>query len=267
MDCDQRALAESLIASVLSQRLPDTISPGIRASAPRGVEKTEIVRSSRRSATTRSRLFRSCVLRVFSREHGIGAGPPSASDRRLVQLNEIPTGVRADGDGDRTLTIRYLGEHDAELAEATVFVFEVVDLERRCRNALLEQRLLERPAGGIGIRLQRQFEVSWPVRGDDGNPAVLANRNVVLLHEAEHLRVERQRLVLIVDHDARQLDSHGPSLTEAGGWRFSKVANAAPIKPRHPGNRAAGGIPGTTIIERARRLYIEGGMPTRCLKR
>ena len=43
---------------------------------------------------------------------------------------------------------------------------------------------------------------------DDGQPAVLAQRDVVLRHEAEHVGVERQRRGLVVDRDARQVDPH-----------------------------------------------------------
>jgi hypothetical protein len=37
----------------------------------------------------------------------------------------------------------------------------------------------------------------------------------VLLVEAEYLGVERERFCLIVNHDARQLDAHGQTLTAA----------------------------------------------------
>ena len=47
--------------------------------------------------------------------------------------------------------------------------------------------------------------------------AVLAQRDVGLLHEPEHARVEVQRLGLVVDEHARPGDPHGPVLS--WGWR------------------------------------------------
>ena len=44
--------------------------------------------------------------------------------------------------------------------------------------------------------------------GDHGQPAVFAERDLGLLHEAEHVGVEAQRLLLVVDQDARQVDPH-----------------------------------------------------------
>ncbi len=101
-------------------------------------------------------------------------------------------------------------------------------------------------------------------RRHDRDPSVFAaDRNVVLLHEAEHLRIEPQGLFLILDHDARQLDSHSITLTDPDACCFSKIAKAGPIRLKHPGNSWDATVPGTATIERARRLYSEGGTPIR----
>ena len=47
------------------------------------------------------------------------------------------------------------------------------------------------------------------LRGHHGDPPMLAHRNVVLLLETEDLGVEPQRLLLVVDEHAGQIDSHG----------------------------------------------------------
>jgi hypothetical protein len=42
--------------------------------------------------------------------------------------------------------------------------------------------------------------------------AIFADGDLVFFHESEDVGVERQRLVLVVDHDARELDPHESSL-------------------------------------------------------
>ena len=74
--------------------------------------------------------------------------------------------------------------------------------------------------------LTRELDAIGILGRDDGQPSGLAERNLGLLHEAEHIGVERERLVLIVDHDAGELDPHAASLPEARAGCFSKVAES-----------------------------------------
>src|SRR5665647_1304392 len=60
------------------------------------------------------------------------------------------------------------------------------------------------------------FSSPTRTRTDDGQPAVVAHRDLGLLHEAEHVGVEAQRLVLVVDQDAGDSDPWHEVLTS--GW-------------------------------------------------
>ena len=62
--------------------------------------------------------------------------------------------------------------------------------------------VLERLGRRVPVGLQQQLDAVGILRRDDGQPAVLAQRDIGLLHEAEHLGVEAQRLVLVVDEHA-----------------------------------------------------------------
>jgi hypothetical protein len=82
------------------------------------------------------------------------------------------------------------------------YSFWISRLESCERNALRKHRLLKGLARGIGIGLQRKFQIVRSLRRSDGEPLVLAHWNLVLLSEAENVRVKFQRFVLIVHHDA-----------------------------------------------------------------
>ena len=64
---------------------------------------------------------------------------------------------------------------------------------------------------------------------DDGQPAVLAQRDVVLLHEAEHVGVEAQGLLLVVDEDAGQVDPHGGLLSRRVRCHRSVMARSGDV--------------------------------------
>src|SRR5690606_5522879 len=55
--------------------------------------------------------------------------------------------------------------------------------------------------------LQYQLYPIGRVGRDDGEPAHLAHRDLRLLHEAEHIGVELQRLSLVVHHHAGEVDA------------------------------------------------------------
>ncbi len=58
------------------------------------------------------------------------------------------------------------------------------------------------------VGLEQQLRTVGLGLSDDREPAVLAERDVVLLYEPERFRVELERLLLVVDKDVRDVDSH-----------------------------------------------------------
>jgi hypothetical protein len=54
----------------------------------------------------------------------------------------------------------------------------------------------------MAVGLQQQLGAVRLLGRDHGQPAVGAHRDLGLLHEAQHVRVEAQGLVLVVDEDA-----------------------------------------------------------------
>jgi hypothetical protein len=77
------------------------------------------------------------------------------------------------------------------------------------RDPVRGQGLPVRPDSRVIGGLQDELDAVGLPRRHDSQPAVLAERHLGLLHEAEHLGVELQRLVLVIDVDAGQGDSHG----------------------------------------------------------
>jgi hypothetical protein len=73
---------------------------------------------------------------------------------------------------------------------------------------------LERADGGVLARLEHQLDAVGVLRRYDGEPAVLTHGDVGLLHEAQHVGVEAQGLLLVVDEHARQVDPHGRLLRD-----------------------------------------------------
>jgi hypothetical protein len=60
----------------------------------------------------------------------------------------------------------------------------------------------------MGVGLEQELDPIGRVRRDDGQPSVFAGGHVRLLHEAEDIGVEGERLVLVIDQDARGHDFH-----------------------------------------------------------
>ena len=60
----------------------------------------------------------------------------------------------------------------------------------------------------VGIGFEQQLMTIQIVGGDDGLPTMISEWHFVLLHETEDFGVEGERLVLVVDEDAADVDSH-----------------------------------------------------------
>ena len=84
----------------------------------------------------------------------------------MIQLDQVPAGIGAHGDAHRPRLHRLLREHHAQSLQPGEFSRQIVDFERGERNALLEDRVLERLAGGVGVRLERELEIV--ASGGDG---------------------------------------------------------------------------------------------------
>ena len=93
----------------------------------------------------------------------------------------------------------------------------------------LDQRLLERLGRGMAVGLQQQLGSVGILGRDHGQPPVLAERDLGLLHEAEDFGVEPQRLVLVVDEDAGEVDPHGLLSVRSGLSHRSRCARAVAV--------------------------------------
>ena len=150
--------------------------------------------------------------------------------RRLVQLNQVAAGVREHGERHRSGLCRLPCERDALRGQSGELARDVGHLEGGEWNALRKHRFLKRLAGRIGIRFQGEFQVVGPFRRGDRDPSVLADRNVVLLLEAQDLRVEPQALswsstMMLVSlmRIETSVTEHG-SVPKLRGSGFSKTA-------------------------------------------
>src|SRR5215467_3417167 len=141
------------------------------------------------------------------------------ADDGLIELNQVAARVGEYSEHDGSSGRRRLGEHHTFRTQARELTGKVTHLERGQGNPLLEHRLLKALPGGVGIRLERQLQVARRFRRRDRDPSILTDRKILALHKTENVRIESDGLLLIIHHDARQLDAHA-SLRE---W-FSGVS-------------------------------------------
>ena len=144
------------------------------------------------SLTTRGRRSRADAASIRER-----AGPADLRSIDRCADQELAIWIRLPQVSSRTAVVtgpicgRLLGECDPERAQPLVLRVHVGDGEGGERDAVGDQRLLVRPDGGVLVGLQHELDAVRVLRRHDGEPAVLAQRDVVLLHEAEHVGVER----------------------------------------------------------------------------
>src|SRR5687767_15569106 len=84
------------------------------------------------------------------------------------------------------------------------------------------------PRGTVG--LEEQLGSVRIFGRNHGEPARVAERDIPLLHEPEPLRVEIERLLLIVDQHARHGDSHTASSSLLMGQRSTMRCSGAGSK-------------------------------------
>ncbi len=73
----------------------------------------------------------------------------------LCNLDEIAPRVVEHRCGDRPHRRRRLCEPHASRAKPVKFGLDIIDIERREGNAVIDQRSFERPYRGMSIRLQQ----------------------------------------------------------------------------------------------------------------
>ena len=88
--------------------------------------------------------------------------------------------------------------------------------------------VLERLRRWVCVGFEDELGAARILRGHHGDPPMLTHRNVVLLLETEDLGIEPQRLVLVVNEHAGQIDSHGRSLPPVAGAGASAATGILP---------------------------------------
>ena len=142
-------------------------------------------------------------------------------------LDEVAAGVVEDGRRHRAHRGRRLRERHAQAAQPLVLGVDVVDGEARVRNAVRDERLLEGACGGVAIGLKEELDAVRLARRDDGKSSRISERDLGLLHEAKDIGVEAQRLLLVVDQDAGDVDSHESLSLERGRHRSAMAFSGA----------------------------------------
>src|SRR5260370_18712929 len=101
------------------------------------------------------------------------------------------------------------------------------------RVAVVEERLVVRLGRGVVVALEMQLGAIRLFRRRHGEPAIPLLRNVRLLHEAGHLRIEAQGLVEVVHVNHCELDLHWfPPVTFAALAALMVFSLGTPAKPQ-----------------------------------
>src|SRR5690349_9150006 len=119
--------------------------------------------------------------------HNKGRGKRSVT---LRNLQKIAAGVLEHRRRHRSHVDGRLGEADTELRQSLVLLLDVLDAKGGTGNSILDQRRLEGLCRRMLVRLQHQLNAIRLIGGDDGQPAVRAEGNVVLELEAEDVAIE-----------------------------------------------------------------------------
>ena len=136
------------------------------------------------------------------------AAEPRVSHRG--DLDQVAAGVVEHRRRHRAHVGGLLGEDGRRAPVSRSYsVLHVGDGEGGERDAVGDQGVLERLRRRVVVGFEKELDAVRVLGGDDGEPPVLAQRHVVLLLEAEDVGVEAQRLLLVVDEDAGQVDPHG----------------------------------------------------------
>src|SRR5262245_38203607 len=128
-----------------------------------------------------------------------------------VQLNQVSARVVEHGRRDRAHLCRFLCERDTKCRKALVLLFDVVDGKGGEGNSVMDKRGLEWFRGRVLVGLEYKLGPFRIVGRYDGEPTMLAEWDLGLLLETQDVGVEAERLLLVVDEDACQFDTHSTS--------------------------------------------------------
>src|SRR5215472_1537404 len=140
---------------------------------------------------------------------GLSAYRFAANAVQLSDLDQVSAGVIYLGDG-RACHLRRRHLEFGGVLHPFVVARKVIGVEHGRGLALVEERLLVRLGRWVVVALEMQLGAIRLFRRRHGEPAIPTLRNIRLLHEAGHLRIEAQRLVEIVYVNGCQLDLHCP---------------------------------------------------------
>jgi len=126
----------------------------------------------------------------------------------LHDLDEIAASVVEHGRGHLPHRDWRLREAHTEAREPPMLRRDIVDREGSEGDAVRQQGRLERLRGRMRIGLEHELDAVRILRRHHGQSAMLAHRHILLALEAEHLGVEAQRLLLVIDQEARHDDPH-----------------------------------------------------------
>ena len=99
-----------------------------------------------------------------------------------------------------------------ERAQPVELGLHIIDGERGVRDTVGDDRVFERLHRRVVVRFENQLDAVGILRRHHGQPLELTDRHLGLLHKAQRLGVEAERLVLVVDEDAGEIDLHFFSL-------------------------------------------------------
>jgi hypothetical protein len=142
---------------------------------------------------------------------------------RGSNLDQVSARVVQDGGSHSSHLGRLLREINTECPESLELLVHVMTTKGAEGDPVADERCLKRLGGRMRVGLAHQLGPVWVVSLDDGEPAVLTERDIGLLLEAEDVRVEVKRLVLIVDEDTGQVDA-GQDPAASGRIAFVREA-------------------------------------------
>src|SRR5580700_10826898 len=127
---------------------------------------------------------------------------------QLGELNEVAAGVVQHGNGRAGHVGGRHGELGAAGLDPVVVAFDVVGVKHSRGLVLLKDCLLIRLGRGVVVQSELQLSPVRLLGRGHGQPAKWALTEIGLLGEAQHLRIEAQRFVLVVHVYASQFDFH-----------------------------------------------------------
>ena len=112
------------------------------------------------------------------------------------ELDEIAACIVKHSHSDRACIHRLQREFDTKLAQSLELLLEIVHLEGRCRNPIVHKRRFVWANGRVLTRLKEEFGSFRGFLRHNGQPAMIAHRDIVLDDEAQPCRLRLRTAVL-----------------------------------------------------------------------